>query len=247
MFRSIKAKLLLFILCISLIPITAGSAVAYLYARQTLKKETMDWMTAVAESRKAQVLEFLTAKRERAVDFSSDGFIRDKLETMLHGEIDKTTGNLNSHLTQNKMPLDPSLIGIAVLDTDGSVVASTDEAWLGKDLSGQAIVAQSIGAAFGEVFTDRLRYSPELDTDGVFVSAPLTSREGGETIGVIINVFNPAVISDATGDMVKQARTIDFSSDGFIRDSLETIARGAFFYKRKAATDLTRHLIFEKT
>src|SRR3989338_10499961 len=79
-FRSIKGKLLLFALCISLIPIAVITSVYYLNARSTLKRETLDWLTAVAESRKAHVMEFLEAKKGRAIDFSSAGVIKDSLE-----------------------------------------------------------------------------------------------------------------------------------------------------------------------
>ncbi len=61
-FRSIKAKLLIFILCISLIPISVDATVNYLNARSALKRQIMQDLTAVAESRRAHVLAFMDVR-----------------------------------------------------------------------------------------------------------------------------------------------------------------------------------------
>ncbi|MEE9201522.1 MAG: hypothetical protein V3V45_08765 [Candidatus Brocadiales bacterium] len=82
---SIRGRLLLFSLCISLIPITIITTLGYLHARMTLREEALDWLTAVAESRMAHVLEILEVKNKQAVNFSSDGFIRDSLEIISGG------------------------------------------------------------------------------------------------------------------------------------------------------------------
>ncbi len=82
---SIRGRLLLFSLCISLIPITIITTLGYLHARMTLREEALDWLTAVAESRMAHVLEFLEVKNKQTISFSSDGFIRDSLEIISGG------------------------------------------------------------------------------------------------------------------------------------------------------------------
>ncbi len=85
LFQSIKGRLLIFSLCISLIPIFAITTMGYFHATRTLKKQTLEWLTAVAESRKIHAQSFMEAKSGRAVDFGSDGFIRDTLETINRG------------------------------------------------------------------------------------------------------------------------------------------------------------------
>jgi hypothetical protein len=141
--QSIRSKLLLFGLCISLIPISVVATVNYLNARRALQKDTIEWMTVLAAAKKAHLLEFLEAKKTRTVDFSSDGFIRDRLEEISAEESltlkkDIST-DLNTYLLSNKKPLDPYLTAITVTDMDGNVVAATGESMIGTDVSGEEV------------------------------------------------------------------------------------------------------------
>ncbi len=79
LFRSIKHKLIVFTLCISLVPISVIALVYYIYARNELRQQINEKMIAIAESKKLHVDTFLKAIENRAVDFSSDGFIRRNL------------------------------------------------------------------------------------------------------------------------------------------------------------------------
>ncbi|MEE9591773.1 MAG: ATP-binding protein, partial [Thermodesulfobacteriota bacterium] len=231
-FQSIKGRLLIFGLCISLIPIAIITTIYYFSARSALKRQIMQDMTAVAESRKAHVLEFLEAKKAQARHFSSDGFIRDTLENI--GETPVTA--LNRHLSENKMPLDTGIETIAILDRDGKVVASTDETWIGRDMSDQETFTQAIiSEGSKEAFIGQQHDFPGKHAEGVPMAAPITSKKTGETIGVIMNIFNPTAMIDATGTASKEVRTVDFSTDGFIRDTLENIGE-------TPVTALNRHL-----
>ncbi len=77
---SARSRLLIFGLCISLIPIAIITTIYYLNARSVVKQQTLDWLTAVAESREFHVREFLNGRKGVATHFASDGFIRDSLE-----------------------------------------------------------------------------------------------------------------------------------------------------------------------
>ena len=77
--HSIKSKLLIFGLCISLIPIAIITNIYYFYASNVLKEQTFEWLKTVAEARESHVFEFIEARKARATDFASDGFIRDSL------------------------------------------------------------------------------------------------------------------------------------------------------------------------
>jgi diguanylate cyclase (GGDEF)-like protein/PAS domain S-box-containing protein len=191
LFRSIKSRLLVFGLSISLIPITVITVVYYLNARSVLKKETLNWLTAVVESRKMHLLEFMEGRKGRAIDFSSDGFIRDSLEAMK----DEKPGSgdvvraLNNHLMENKMPLDRRIAAIAVLDGDGRVVASTSESILGTDMSGQGTFPRTISNGRGEILTGKPGHISFLNEDCIPISAPLFSRTKPSAMGVIV-IYN---------------------------------------------------------
>src|SRR3990167_8692333 len=71
-FRSIKGRLLLFSLCILLIPIAVITTVYYLTARNTLERQTLAWLSAIAESRKAHLLKFVEGRKRMAEVHSAD-------------------------------------------------------------------------------------------------------------------------------------------------------------------------------
>ncbi|MFQ5956492.1 MAG: HAMP domain-containing protein, partial [Candidatus Brocadiales bacterium] len=209
-FQSIRGKLLIFGLCISLIPIAIITTIYYFNARNTLKKQTLEWLTAVAESRKIHLLEFMEGRKGRVIDFSSDGFIRDSLKKINRGKSlnkDEAVIALNRHLSVNKKPLDPRIAEIAVLDTNGNVVASTSEKLIGKDMSGQEIFMQAIVKSHKETHVLPPRYIPFLDMNCICVSAPLVSRVEGEKIGAIINAYDLAALSEITANRAGMGET----------------------------------------
>ncbi len=73
-FRSIKIRLLIFGLSISLIPISIITTIYYLNTRRALKSHELQKMAAIAESKRIHTLSFLDAKKGRVIDFSSDIF-----------------------------------------------------------------------------------------------------------------------------------------------------------------------------
>ncbi|MGR3310721.1 MAG: ATP-binding protein [Candidatus Brocadiales bacterium] len=198
---SIKSKLLLFSLCISLIPIAIITTIYFFTARNTLKKQTLAWMTAVAESRKAHLIAYLEAEKGRTVDFASDGFIRDSLEAIVHKEAfsEGVVVSLNNHLMRNKKLLDSRIVTITVANMDGKVIASTSEILIGKDISGlevflQAVSKGPLGASIGQPV-----HIPYLHADCIPFATLITSREGGDAIGILINIYyNFDILSEIT-------------------------------------------------
>lgn len=197
---SIKFKLLLFSFCISLIPIAIITTIYFFNARNTLKKQTLAWMTAVVESRKAHLVASLEAKKGRTIDFSSDGFIRDSLEAIVHKEVfsEGVVVSLNNHLLRNKKPLDPHIVAITVANKDGMVVASTSETLIGKDISDRAVFLQAISENQERAYIGQPVHIPYLQADCIPIATLLTTRVGGDAMGVISNVYGIAVLSEIT-------------------------------------------------
>jgi len=208
--HSIKGKLILFTLCISLIPISIITTVYYLNARSTLKTQILQQLTAIAESKKIHALSFMAAKRGRTIDFSSDGFIRDSLETIVQsGTQGDAISNLNNHLNVNKKPIDPQIMEIAVIGLDGIVVSSTNQRIIGNNVSGHELFINSINNKFGETFVGRTYRSPYINENCIFISAPLKSKQNGtgETIGVVINAYALDSLNEITGDRTGMGKT----------------------------------------
>ena len=75
---SIKSKLLIFGLCISLIPIAIITTIYYLSARSVLEQQTLDEMTAIAESKRLHVMSFFETKKTRAA--GCNGYIEKPID-----------------------------------------------------------------------------------------------------------------------------------------------------------------------
>ncbi|MFQ5964145.1 MAG: ATP-binding protein [Candidatus Scalinduaceae bacterium] len=207
-FQTIKGKLIIFALCISLIPILVITVISYINARSMVKKQILQGLTAIAESKRMHILSFMQAKRGRVIDFSSDGFIRDNLETISHrGYQIHAVNNLNRYLKVNKKPLDHHIVAITIVDMNGKVVVSTNDTVIGKDMSKQELFTQAVSRSYGETCVVQPRYSPYMDAKCLCISAPLISRQGSKTMGVIVNAYDLAALSEITTNRVGMGET----------------------------------------
>lgn len=208
-FRSIKGKLIFFSLCISLIPIAVITTTYYFNARRILTRHELDEMASIVESKKRHVLSFLESRSGRVIDFSSDGFIKDSLETIARGGVHKDEAiiALSRHLSTNKKPLDHYIVAIAVVDKDGKVIASTKETIIGVDVSGRELFLEATKKSPNQAYVSQPCYDPYLDANCMFIAAPIIARNGNEPIGVIINAYDPAILNEVTIDCTGRCET----------------------------------------
>jgi len=159
-------------------------------------------MIAVAESKALHIEAFLKTIRGRTIDFCSDGYIRDKLDIINQKVLleQDAVVDLSSHLKNNKMPLDPDIASITVLNTTGTVVASTIKSIIGNDFSNHEEFVHIVSKNKKEVFTHRPHFQQYLNHSTMEVAAPVTSMESGQTIGIIINAYNQEIINDITSN-----------------------------------------------
>ena len=120
----LKPKLIASFLLASLAPMGLLGYLNYWSARDALKRQALNDLTLVAEAKEGHLYGFLEAVKGRAVDFSSDGFIREHVEAMkgLDPKSSRFIGlqrALNRHLKNNKQPLDRSIQFISVIDSEG--------------------------------------------------------------------------------------------------------------------------------
>ncbi len=202
---SIRARLIIFGLCISLIPISAITTVYYLNARRVIKRQTLDALTAVAESRGLHLREFMENRKNRTMDFSSDGFIRESLENINQQDFDENlvVEELNTHLLVNKKPLVRSLVAIAVMDTQGKVVASTEKTLIAKDMLEQRFFTRGRE----ETSVERCDYISELGANCIPISAPITSKKSRELLGVMVNFVGLDALGDITNERAGLGQT----------------------------------------
>ncbi len=210
-FHSIKGRLIFFSLCISLIPIAVITTIYYFNARRVMARHELDEMASIVESKKRHVLCFLEARKGRVIDFSSDGFIKDSLETITRGGVgkDEAVIALSRHLSKNKMPLDHYIVAIAIVDKDGKVIASNTETIIGVDVSGREPFLEATKKSPHRASISQPCYDPYLDANCMFISAPIISRNSNEPIGVIVNAYNPAMLNEITFDCTGKCETLE--------------------------------------
>jgi hypothetical protein len=236
----IKNKILFWFLVPSIVIATITAVFCYLFTRKTVEKDIFTQLEIAADDSQSKILFMLKEKSRSTFNFSTDGFIRKCAEeiTMKDERIVYHTSALNSHLIINKKSLSPNIFAVFVVDLEGKIIASTDEKRIGEDVSGKEYFSEAaphIGYNT-EPYYDI--HSKEMVIDFFTV---LLSKIGQEPVGIIVNKIkyeqkedkglNSASIpqDDDPGYYqliaVNKARILDFSSDGFIRDSTVEIAR----------------------
>ncbi len=102
----------------------------------------------------------METNKVRTSDFSTDGYIREKLELIVHGKEafrQGTVTRLNKYLVKNKLPVYRRyLTAIVLADKYGKVVSSTTKGLIGMDMADQELFKQAISKKYGEPYVDRL-------------------------------------------------------------------------------------------
>lgn len=206
---SFKSRLLLFSLCISLIPIVTITTIHYFSSRSTLKDQIFDKLRTIAESEKLDVKHTMERKKVHTANFSTDGFIRDRFEKIIRRKFPSKVqvARLNRYLVRYKLPLYRHLIAIILVDMHGRTISSTNEKLIGRDVSDQDIFKEGIKKGFSETYTGQLRYIPELTMNCISVSAPLISKDNSQVIGVIINVYSLEALNEVITDRIGLEKT----------------------------------------
>jgi len=175
-----------------LIPIGIGGYTGYVENRKAMTGHILEDLTLVAEAYEGNLYSFLElAAKHRAEDFASDGLIRDTLEEILGGDTSRVAV-LNAYLVEHKMPLDPTIVGISIIDNRGTVVASTMEVEIGKDEAEDIYFAEGLK---GSYISDAYLEEPFSREPLMAVSTPITSRKTGETLGVLVNYIRLAELN----------------------------------------------------
>ncbi len=184
----LKTRLFVILLLTGLVPALFLSIIIYETAKTGIESEISSKLFLLSEAKKTQLELYLSAVQGRAVDFSSDGFIRDSLEKINKGEeVQATSEEFNRHLLNNKKPLDPALRGIIVLDKSGKIVAATDAAEIGRVESDEEYFQKGLQGPFT---SSRIIHAISEVESPLTVSAPLTSKNSGELLGVIANIYD---------------------------------------------------------
>ena len=185
----INTRTLLWFLIPSVLIATVTASFCYFYIRKVVKQNIFDQLEIAASELQVNVRAFLEAKRGRTIDFSSDCFIRDCTEAITEGDDSSLyyTERLNTHLVENKLPIDPGIIEIFIVDLEGRIISSTETGDIGRDDSDKVYFSKTVKS--GSCISD-LHYSPDFRQNTFEVSGLLLSRETKYPVGVIVNRYS---------------------------------------------------------
>ncbi len=190
----LTVKYLMVFVFTAITPIAILSYMNYGSARQALKKQVLDDLNLIAEMKEGHLYSFMETIKGRALDFSSDGFIRDgtgmlqKFHEKNH-RYSKVQNALCSHLKRNKKPLDKTIELIAVVGLDGRIIASTDGEIIGQDDSKNSYFSEGLKGVY---ISDAQISRPIQNAERyhIAVAAPLTHKRTGALLGVMVNFYN---------------------------------------------------------
>ena len=176
------------------------TVIHYLHAKNTLQQYILEKLRAVAQSKKMHILCFVETKKIRTADFSTDGFIRTKLDQCVRNEKYNQYAaiQLNKYLSTYKLPLSNNLKAIVIVDVNGKVISSTSEHLYGRDMSDNEVFIQGKSRSYGEIYTGQPHDNPYLNINCICVSAPVLSRRSSNLLGVIINMYSLTNLNEIT-------------------------------------------------
>jgi diguanylate cyclase (GGDEF)-like protein/PAS domain S-box-containing protein len=212
---SLKNKALLGIIFV-LLPIFITFLIVYNQNRTYLKQRILDTLTVIAEAYEGQVYQFLERTKMRAQDFASDGFIRTQLQKAVRGNT-SAFSKLNKHLIKNKIVLDKTINAVCILSLEGRVVASTDKAKIGKELSKEdCFVKGQKSTAITESLNKHMGL-PEIR-----ISTPIFAKETGRPIGVLVNCILISELNKLlAGEYVKEQGAVSWGKGSGAWKTLE--------------------------
>jgi len=185
----IKTKIFLSYFISGLVLTILGAYVLYLVSANSLKESFSNVLYEISESRSLQVKSILNSKSVRAVDFSSDGFIKNSLVSFNSGI--NISNDLDRHLFINKLPVDNTLYEIIILDKNGQVAGTTNRRNLvKKDFSEDILFIEGKNG----VYISDLMYDNIFSRNFISISAPVTLENN--FLGVIIIKFDSKEINE---------------------------------------------------
>lgn len=189
-------SVIVIVVIVAMIINLAGIFYFYTISNQILKEQSQEHLLTAANSRVDHIKSFLEAKKGRAIDFSSDGFIKNKLIELRQGADILTIANeLKEDFIVNKFRTDDDIFEIDVLDANGIVIGTTQiEEELGEDFSQKDLFVEGKKEAYiKDVF-----YDDEFDRNAIAFSAPITDK--GVFLGVVIIKMGLETLGEITID-----------------------------------------------
>lgn len=194
---SIKTKLMLIFLVVSIVPILAISFLLLKQTKNSFQNQTTKLLTLAADNAEGQILIFFERQKIRTADWSSDGHIKTETEAIVQTGDAERAKALSAYLRDKKLPLDPTIIITEIFDLSGRVIASSEEKRVGHTESNAAELEQEYGfisaknGIFSQVVIGSVIIKEEEEGHPaipvIHLSVPIVSPSTNKTVGVMVD------------------------------------------------------------
>ena len=180
-------------LLVALVPMLTIGYLSFLSSQNAMEDQYFNSLTAIAEGRESTLIQYLRAKEGRVADFASDHALHEDIEGIEEGgEIETLSKQLSEYL-EIKRSMDPTIYETFILNTEGMIIASTNQDVIGQDKSSDDYF---IGGRTGVYIKDAY-HSESTDKNSMAFSAPIKGSTG-ETLAVIVNRYETTGINEIT-------------------------------------------------
>ena len=208
--RSLKSKLLVIFLVISLVPLVLGAIIAYNVSSVALKSEIFNHLGSVTDSRANHIADYISNEL-----IIIAGLARG---SKLEAEFEKSAPALEA--LQDVITRDisrfPMFAEIFIMDASGKIIATSDKAHLDLDKSNDEYFT---GALSGKPHFKSVYKSSLTGKIGYSVSAPIIHKGTGKIVGVYAARADMAKLNKISTDDTGMGRTGELylvNEDGFI-------------------------------
>ncbi|MFC1676926.1 ATP-binding protein [Planctomycetota bacterium] len=234
----IKTKIFLVILTITIVIMVSGITVIGVFSTASLKTEIHHRLLTTAKSRANHVRAFLEEQRDKVELITKDVCFNHLLSKH------KKNGNFDvefNHVRSNLLAcLHEEFYELFVLDTEGIIVVSTNDAVIGADKSTDAYFVN----AQDQTYIKDAYHSESTGRNSIAVSTPISNSKTGELLGVLVVKIETTMLNEIVFDKTGLGRTGDiylvnkdkymitpshFKKDTFLKQKVETENTSACF------------------
>jgi methyl-accepting chemotaxis protein len=166
-FRSMRGKLLLFFLGISMIPVITVSIIALLQSQNALRTKTTDQLQLVAKNNSANISDWLDSRKKDLIVMSSNARIQSMDPESAKTAIDQFFTGWGRYETMFLV----DTAGKSIATSDNSIVDLSDRQYVKDALKGQVVISQPV-------------FSKATGNLVIAIAAPV--KADGKIVGVVI-------------------------------------------------------------
>lgn len=202
MFKTLRSRLLLFFLLITLVPLAIVSYLSYQTQKQDLTAQIDKTLFVYADGLAVAIKELIQERITDARQFASNPLITSNRITMEEIQAEM----------QRFLDIHEVYDGAIMLNPEGVVISDTDELVVGRDFSDRQWY---IDALREEVSFSNIYFSPAAHRIILSLGATVTNNTG-ELIGVISPSLNIKILSERFESFSKQQHRLGMTASAFL-------------------------------